>query len=116
MRSLLLDRTAWDLVLDARGNLAIADDPYAQAQDAACAARLFQGEAYYDTTIGVPYFQAVLGKYPSPQFMRAKYATAAARVPGVQNINVTLTGLVNRRLTGNIVITNDASVPAQIGF
>ena len=53
--TLLLDLTNWDLVLDVNGNIAIARPPYALAQDAASAVKTFQGECYYDTTLGIPY-------------------------------------------------------------
>ena len=56
MKTLLLDQTTWDLTLDANNNIALAAEPYAFAQDAASAIRLFQGELWYDTTRGVPYF------------------------------------------------------------
>ena len=35
--TLLLDRTVWDLLLDGSGNIAIATEPYATAQDVASA-------------------------------------------------------------------------------
>ena len=47
--TLLLDRTTWDLCLDANGNIAMATGPYAIAQDVASAVRL-----WHDTTKGVP--------------------------------------------------------------
>ena len=40
-------------------NIAVADEPYALAQDAASAIRTFIGECYYDTTKGLPYFEKV---------------------------------------------------------
>lgn len=64
MKSLLLDIDTWDLCLDAAGNWAIADDPYALAQDVACAIRTFLNDVWYDKTLGIPYFQSILGKTP----------------------------------------------------
>ena len=46
MNTLYLDPQSWDLVLDAAGNIAMAKDPYAKAQDVASACRLFSGELY----------------------------------------------------------------------
>jgi hypothetical protein len=37
MSSLLLDIDVWDLVLDANGDIALAQPPYSLAQDVACA-------------------------------------------------------------------------------
>ena len=64
MKTLLLDRTQWDLVQDANGNIALATEPYARAQDVASACRLFRGELWYDTAAGIPYFEDILGKSP----------------------------------------------------
>ena len=62
MNTLYLDPQSWDLVLDTAGNIALAKDPYAKAQDVASACRLFAGELYYDTEKGIPYFEETLGK------------------------------------------------------
>ena len=65
MNTLLLDTVAWDLVLDSNGNIALAQPPYATAQDVASAIRLFLGELWYDQTQGVPYWQQFLGFNPT---------------------------------------------------
>ena len=44
MKTLLLTTDAWDLTVDVSGNIAVADEPLALAQDAASAIRLFAGE------------------------------------------------------------------------
>lgn len=44
-RSLRLDTQTWDLMLDGAGNLAVTDNPYAVAQDVACACSTFLGNA-----------------------------------------------------------------------
>ena len=54
MNTLYLDPQSWDLVLDTAGNIALAKDPYAKAQDVASACRLFAGELYDDTEKGIP--------------------------------------------------------------
>jgi hypothetical protein len=70
VRTLLLDTATWDLVLDVKGNIAIASEPYSLAQDAASAIKTFLGEVWYDTTQGVPYFEQILGKPPNVELMR----------------------------------------------
>jgi hypothetical protein len=60
----LLDRSTWDLVLDASGNIAVASAPYALAQDAASAIRLLAGELWYDTAQWVPYSSKSSGQAP----------------------------------------------------
>ena len=114
--TLLLDRTTWDLCLDASGNIALATEPYSLAQDAASAIRLFLGECYYDTTRGVPYFEQVLGQYPSAQAFKALMVAAALTVPGVLAANVFLTGFADRKLTGQVQITDTAGRLAAAGF
>ena len=102
--TLLLDRDDWDLCLDAAGNIALASEPYSQAQDAASACRVFQGEAYYDTTLGVPYFSDVLGRYQPTQILRARMQEAALTVPGVTDATAVLVTHPNREMTGQIQI------------
>lgn len=108
--TLLLDRDFWDLALDAAGNWALASDPYSQTQDAASAVRVFQGEAYYDTTLGVPYFSDVLGRYQPTQILRARAQQAALTVPGVIDATAVLVTNPNRVLTGQIQIKTDEGV------
>lgn len=54
MKTLLLDRATWDLAVDAQGNIAVADVPYATAQDVSSAVREFRGECWYNTALGLP--------------------------------------------------------------
>jgi hypothetical protein len=105
VRSLLLDRTQWDLTVDNHGNLAIADDPYATAQDVACACRLFLGECYYDTTRGIPYFQEVLGRNPPLSVLKGTLIDAAKTVPGVQSAVVYISTVSGREVTGQVQVT-----------
>ncbi|MCG3462739.1 hypothetical protein L7G72_12900 [Xenorhabdus bovienii] len=70
--SLLLNADEWDVMLDDLGNLAITQNPYAVAQDVACACSTFLGECWYDTTLGIPYYQRILGHWPGTQLINAK--------------------------------------------
>lgn len=107
MYTLLLDVNTWDLTVDAGGNIAKVDNPYSIAQDVASAVRLFLGELWYDTTRGVPYHDQILGKMPSPQFMKAKFVEAGMTVPEVYQIVCYLSGVTsNRTLTGQLQITD----------
>ncbi len=105
--TLLLDRDAWDLALDASGNIAVATEPYSQVQDAASAVRVFEGEAYYNTTLGVPYWTDVLGRQQPTQIMRARAQLAAMTVPGVIDATAILTELPDRVMGGQIQIRTD---------
>lgn len=109
--TLLLDLDGWDLCVDASGNWAVATEPYSQAQDAASAARVFQGEAYYDTTLGIPYFSEVLGRSQPTQILRARLQQAALTVPGVTAATAILTGGgPTREMTGQLQITTESGV------
>ena len=107
---------AWDLALDASGNIAKASVPYALAQDAASAIRTFIGEVYYDTTQGIPYFTQILGQYPPLNLMRQQFIRAAMTVPGVKAAQVYFTSYTNRVITGQVQVTDyDGNITA-VGF
>lgn len=102
--TLLLDLDGWDFALDASGNWAMATEPYAQTQDVASAVRVFEGECWYDTTLGVPYFTQVLGLYQPTQILRARAQLAALTVPGVIDATAILVANPARELTGQIQV------------
>jgi hypothetical protein len=105
MKTALLDNTAWDLVLDAAGDLAIATEPYQFAQDVASAIRLFLGELWYDTTKGVPYMTDILGHNPPITYFQALMEQAAFTVPGVDTAVCTISELQDRTITGEVRFT-----------
>lgn len=106
MKTLLLDRGVWDILLDAQGNIAVADEPYAIAQDAASAIRLFKGEAWYDTTRGVPHFQEILGHHPPLSVLKAHLQAAALTVPDAATAVVFISSATNREIQGQVQITS----------
>lgn len=108
--TLLLSRDVWDLALDVAGNIALATEPYSQVQDAASACRLLEGEAWYQTDIGIPYFQQVLGQFQPLQVLREKLAIEAASVPGVTDATAVLEAIVDRSLSGQVQITTTSGV------
>ena len=105
MRTLLLDRDVWDCVIDAAGNWAVADNPYAPAQDVASAVKLFKGELFYDKAPGVPYWRDILGFRPPLALVREHIQTAALTVPDVVGAVCTITAFNDRTLTGYVEIT-----------
>ena len=105
MNTLLLNQDNWDLCLDAFGNIAMASDPYAPAQDAASALRTFTGECWYDTTKGVPYFQTTLGLAPPAAFLKSQFEATALTVPGVTSALCLLGALDERGLSGTVLLT-----------
>lgn len=100
--TLLLDRATWDLAMDTAGNIALATEPYAQAQDVASEARAFAGECYYDTDRGVPYFSEILGQLQPIPVIKETLARAALLVPGVTSAVVYLSRLDRREIVGQI--------------
>lgn len=109
MDTLLLDQTAWDLVLDANNNIAVAADPYSLAQDAASAIRTYLGEVYFDTTIGIPYLTEVFGRVPSLTLLKADLEAAAETVPDVAKAAVFLTSTEGRIVTGQVQVTSQTT-------
>lgn len=106
MDTLLLDVVGWDLCLDAKGDIAVASLPYAAAQNAASAVKLFQGEYYYDTTKGVPYLQSILGRRPPLSLIRADYIAAARAVPDVVKAQCFFSSFKNNVLSGQVVVVD----------
>ena len=108
--TLLLDRTDWDLTLDALGNIALASPPYAVVQDVSSAARLVRGELWYGGPDGVDHFDEALGQSQPTQVFRAQIVRAARRVPGVLSARAFLRRDASRILGGQIQIeTTDGS-------
>lgn len=116
MNTLLLDPAAWDFLIDAAGNIAMAENPYSQAQDAASAIKTFQGECFYDTDLGVPYWQNILGQAPPLSLIKAEVNAQALTVPGVATAVTFIQSFVNRHLTGQVQLINDQGQNAAAGF
>lgn len=116
MNTLLLDRTAWDLVLDAAGNIAMASNPYAVVQDVASAIKLFKGELFYNKAPGVPYWQDILGHRPPLALVREHVQRAALTVPGVSGALCTLTKFDDRALEGYVEVTLTDGTTQTVSF
>lgn len=115
--TILLDQTTWDLCLDAAGHIALAAEPYALAQAAACQIKLFEGEYWYDTTLGVPYLSSIMGITPIPlTFIKQALAEAALDVPNVASAEVFVSGIVNRVLTGQVQVKSGSGQTAAVDF
>ena len=102
MDTLYLDPVSWDLSLTTDGDIAIAKKPYSTAQSVANAIRLFEGDLYYDTEQGVPYFDEVLGRPHSFALFKHRMEEAAMRVDGVKDVIVSVSDITNRGLSGSV--------------
>jgi hypothetical protein len=112
--TLLLDQSAWDLVLDSSGNIALATPPYAIAQDVSCAIRLFLGELWYDTTQGIPYWGDVLGQLPPAGLLTQLIQNAALTVPGVVTAICTIQSFNDREVMGQVEFVDENSVTSVV--
>ena len=106
--TLLLDTAAWDLCLDASGNIAVATSPYSLAQDAASAIETFLGECYWDTTVGVPYLTEILGKNIPLALLKQQLINAALTVPDVVSAQVFISSLTGRLLSGQVQVVSSS--------
>lgn len=114
--TLLLDRTAWDLVLDAQGNIAVAKPPYSLAQDVATAIRTFLGEVYYDKRQGIPYFEEILGQLPPASMLTQLLSNQALLVPGVVTARTIITGFDAGSVTGAVYFTDESGETTVVNF
>lgn len=116
MKTLLLDTDAWDLITDNNGNIAVAAEPYSLAQDVASAVKTFIGEVWYDNTLGIPYFEQVLGKFPPLTLLRSQLIGVALTVPGVVSARVVFVQFVDRTLTGQLQFIDTTGASNNVQF
>ena len=105
MSSIYLNPSNWCPVVDTSGNIAIAEEPYALSQDAACAIKLWIGELYYDTTQGVSWSN-ILAKIPPLNYVRSQFVAAALTVPNVGSATVYFSGFSQRTISGQVQVTD----------
>lgn len=104
------------MCLDSSGNIALASDPYSIAQDAASAIKLFQGELWFNTLAGIPYFQQILGELPPVPLLKSKFIAAALTVPGVVAATCYIQSITDRTVTGQVQVTDNRGNITTIGF
>ena len=114
--TLLLDQSAWDLVLDVNGNIALASAPYSIAQDVASALRTFLGECWYNTELGLPYWQQILGDYPPLQFIKQQMVTQALTIHNVSSAEVNFESFTDRILSGQMQIIDTDGATNNVAF
>lgn len=106
--SLLLDDN-WDLTMGEDRNIGTTTGKYRVAQDVACSARLFRNDAYYSTQDGIPYWvEALAQTVDDPATIKSYIRRRALLVPNVTGVSsIDFTSLQNRKLEGDIRITDD---------
>ena len=104
--TLYLTPDNWDITLDSSGRLQTSAAAYAIAQNVANAVRLFTNEAFFAMDEGIPHFEIELGyTRPALSVLRARIREAALNVEGVLDAAVSLDGVRDRKLTGEILLT-----------
>ena len=84
----------------------MASTPYAQAQNAASACRVWKGECALNTVRGVPYEQSVLGFRPTTSQVASWFENEADQVTGIDSSLAILTfDESTRELGGQIQLT-----------
>lgn len=114
--TLLLDQDAWDLVLDANGNIALAAVPYSIAQDVSSALRTFVGECWYNNDLGLPYWERILGEFPPLPYVSERMVEQAFTIPNVTAAEVTYSSFENRVLSGQVLVTDTDSNTSNVAF
>jgi hypothetical protein len=115
--TLLLDTETWDLLTNAAGNIAVAGEPYSLGQDAASAIRMWLGEFWFDTTLGVPYLQQIFGQATPPlTLLKELLQNAALTVPDVASAQVFISSFNNRGISGQVQVISTSGQPSVASF
>lgn len=106
--------TPRDFALDADGDLDISTGDFtltrgveAIRQAIQIKLQFFQGEWFLDLTAGVPFYQSVLVKNPSPGVLQSVFRKAILEVPGV--LEVTTLSITTNRATRGLTVTFTAT-------
>lgn len=103
--TLQLNLTTWDLMTNGYGNIAMQTGSAAIIQDVSSALKTFKGEAWYDASLGVPYFSTLLGQPLNVPLFTGIYNSVALTVPGVVSAQTTFTALSpTRKLMGTVEV------------
>jgi len=117
MKTLLLDVDAWDVTLDASGQIATAIGPYSIAQNVANIVRLFTDDAWYDRARGIPHFAIDLAQRPDPAVLRSRVRAAVLQVDGVAEAEVsTELDEDGRVLGGDVRLTLETGEVADVAL
>lgn len=115
--TIFLEPNSWDLALDVYGNIAVANAPYAAAQDVATSCRLWTGEYIYDISRGIPYEQYVLGYMPPRNIFISWLNTESLTVPDVSTATPVLAyNNGTRDIYGQIQITLTDGTAANVNI
>lgn len=114
--SLYLNPDTWDIGLDGRNNIATVGNPYACAQDVATACSTFLGECIYQTGIGVPYNEKILGQNPGTGSVQTWLENEALRLPYIVDASATIVTGEERVATGVVVVVDQNGIESTINL
>lgn len=80
------------------------DEPAAVAQAVLTRLKLLRGEVFWDKTLGVPWFQEIMGPM-NPQTYDAEIKSVILGTPGVSALLNYSSSIVNRNLSVNATIS-----------
>lgn len=105
MANTLTLNDSWDIYVDDARNIATVTDDYAIAQNIANAVRLFENDAYFERTRGVPYLTEVFGKkvIVSQSVVINRWRQAAMSVEGVTACEPQPTYDKDGRIIGGVI-------------
>lgn len=86
MADLALDQTNFDLDIS-QDDLFFFTGSDAIAQHLKIRLRLFKGEWFLDTRVGIPYYQSILLKNPNLAVVRNIFRRAIVTTPGVESLD-----------------------------
>ena len=98
----------WDLQLASDGNLAMADDALAVAQNISCACKNFKGGLYFFATSGIAWFSDALAHKLRRSLIASRLRDTALQVEGVASIDQITIDTIDpdtRTVTGSILFT-----------
>ncbi|NTU49373.1 MAG: hypothetical protein HGA87_00500 [Desulfobulbaceae bacterium] len=96
--------------------MAVADPPYALAQDVASAIKLFDGELWFQTDKGIPYFEEILGQAPPLSLLKRYLEDAAMTVPGVTSARCLISSTENRIIQGSVEFIDEEGIVNGVSF
>ena len=85
-RDIALDVNTSQIGLTSTKDLGLVYDKAAIRQTVLMKLRTFQGEWFLDKSVGVPYFQEILGKNAKIEAITAVFSDAILEVPGVRSL------------------------------
>lgn len=110
---------AWDLQLDAGGNISISTDLEAIAQNVANECRLFKNDAYFRFEDGTEWFSIQLGEKLNRSLVANQLRKSAESVDGVYKVlGVTFTDFntESRTFSGKIEFLTEGGESGSVGF